>query len=186
MEGFTLVDGGIAAVILISAILAYSRGFVREVLSIAGWVAAAVVAFIFAPQAEPLIKEIPVVSDLLGGSCSISMIAAFFGVFAITLIVVAIFTPLFAGAVKNSALGGIDQGLGFLFGAARGLLLVLVAFVAYDMIVPADQGYPIVEESKSRAIFADAQSQLLDSVDQEGAQKWLTDKYSELTGSCED
>jgi membrane protein required for colicin V production len=185
MEGFTLVDGGVAVVILISAILAYSRGLVREVLSIAGWVVAAVVAFIFAPKAEPLIVEIPVVSDLLGGSCSISMISAFFGVFAITLIVVAIFTPLFAGAVKNSALGGIDQGLGFLFGAARGILLVIVAFIAYDMVVPADQGYALVEDSKSRTIFAGSQTQLEESVDQEGAQQWLIGKYADLTGNCE-
>ena len=47
MDSFTLVDGGSAAILLISAILAYSRGLVREVLSIAGWVAAAVSALIF-------------------------------------------------------------------------------------------------------------------------------------------
>ena len=184
MEGFTLVDGGVAVVILISAILAYSRGFVREALSIAGWVVAAIVAFIFAPKAEPIIREIPYVNTILE-SCSISIIAAFFVVFALTLIVVAIFTPLFAGAVKNSALGGIDQGLGFLFGAARGVLLVLVAFIAYDMIVPEDQGYPVVEDSKSRTVFAGTQAQITESVDQEGAQQWLTTKYTELTGYCQ-
>ena len=74
MEGFTLVDGGVAVVILISAILAYSRGFVREVLSIAGWVIAAVVAYVLTPQVEPLVKEIPVVSDIIGGSCVLSLI----------------------------------------------------------------------------------------------------------------
>ena len=45
MEGFTLVDGGVAIIVLISAILAYSRGLVREVLSIAGWVVAAPAAW---------------------------------------------------------------------------------------------------------------------------------------------
>ena len=60
MEGFTIIDGVVAVVIILSALLAYSRGFVRESLSIAGWVAAAVLAFMFAGQAEPLIREIPI------------------------------------------------------------------------------------------------------------------------------
>ena len=77
MDSFTLVDGGSAAILLISAILAYSRGLVREVLSIAGWVAAAVSAFIFAPSVEPLVREIPIISDIVGTRCELSIIAAF-------------------------------------------------------------------------------------------------------------
>ena len=45
MEGFTIVDAGVGVIILLSAVLAYSRGFVREVLAIGGWVAAAIAAF---------------------------------------------------------------------------------------------------------------------------------------------
>lgn len=48
MEGFTIVDAGVGVIILLSAVLAYSRGFVREVLAIGGWVAAAIAAFVFA------------------------------------------------------------------------------------------------------------------------------------------
>ena len=59
MEGFTIVDGVVALVIVVSAILAYSRGFVREAMSIAGWIVAAVLAYMFAPKAEPLVREIP-------------------------------------------------------------------------------------------------------------------------------
>ena len=61
MEGFTIIDGVVALVIVVSAILAYSRGFVREAMAIVGWIAAAVLAYIFAPKAEPLIREIPMV-----------------------------------------------------------------------------------------------------------------------------
>ena len=50
MEGFTLVDGIVAIVIVLSALLAYSRGFVRELMAIGGWIAAAILAFIFAPR----------------------------------------------------------------------------------------------------------------------------------------
>jgi len=62
VEGFTIIDGVVAVVIILSALLAYSRGFVRETLSIAGWVAAAVLAFMFAGQAEPLVREIPILA----------------------------------------------------------------------------------------------------------------------------
>ncbi|MBP9181940.1 MAG: CvpA family protein, partial [Fuscovulum sp.] len=50
MENFTAVDGGAALIIILSAILAYSRGFVRELMAIVGWIGAAVVAFLFAPS----------------------------------------------------------------------------------------------------------------------------------------
>ena len=69
MDQTVFVDGGILLVILISAILAYSRGFVREVLSIGGWVIAAVVAYVFTPSAEPLVREIPYLNDVLQENC---------------------------------------------------------------------------------------------------------------------
>ncbi|MFM7656491.1 MAG: CvpA family protein, partial [Paracoccaceae bacterium] len=46
MEGFTLIDGVVTLVIVLSAILAYSRGLVREAMAIAGWIGAAVLAFV--------------------------------------------------------------------------------------------------------------------------------------------
>ena len=120
MENFTAVDGGAALVIILSAILAYSRGLVRELMAIVGWIGAAVVAFLFAPSAMPLVKEVPMVGEFLNDSCELSVIVAFAGVFAIGLIVMALFTPLFASVIQRSALGGIDQALGFVFGVARG------------------------------------------------------------------
>lgn len=183
MEGFTIVDGVVAGVVVISAILAYSRGLVREVLAIVGWGVAAVVAFVFAADAEPLIKEIPVVRDLIGGSCELSILTSFAAVFGVALIIVAVFTPIFAGAVQRSAIGGIDQGMGFLFGVARGVLLVAVAFILYDRIVREDESMAIVTESKSRAIMATTQEKLEEMIPTEAPQ-WIVDKYSELTGAC--
>ena len=182
MEGFTIVDAVVAVVILLSAILAYSRGVVREILAIAGWVAAAVLAFIFAPQAEPLIKQIPVLDTFLGGSCELSVIAAFAAVFAVALIVMSIFTPLFSSAVQRSALGGVDQGLGFLFGVLRGILLVAVAFVAYDRAM-SGAGIPVVDNSQSAKVFAGLQDRLNAEVPAD-APGWITARYQDLIGKC--
>lgn len=182
MEGFTIVDAVVAVIILMSAILAYSRGFVREILAIAGWVAAAVLAFIFAPQAEPLIKQIPVLDKFLGDSCELSIIAAFAGVFALSLIVMSIFTPLFSSAVQRSALGGIDQGLGFLFGVLRGILLVAVAFVVYDRVL-VNSTVPVVDNSQSAKVFASLQERLNQEVP-EDAPGWILARYQDLVGDC--
>ena len=89
MESFTLVDAAVALVIVVSAILAYSRGLLREILAIAGWIVAAVVAFVLAPTFEPLVREIPYLGQILGDSCELTIIASFAGVFAIMLMIVA-------------------------------------------------------------------------------------------------
>jgi len=182
MEGFTIVDGGVALIVIVSAILAYSRGFVREVLAIAGWVVAAFAAFIFAPRAEPLIREIPVLKDFLADSCELSIIAAFAAVFAVALIVVSIFTPLFSSAVQRSAIGGLDQGLGFLFGVLRGLVLVAIALVVYDRVV-LDESIPMIDDTRTSKIFASVQGNLNDSIP-ENAPGWILERYEELVGSC--
>ena len=105
MDGFTIIDAGAAVIILLSAILTYSRGLVREALAIAGWIGAAVLAYVFAESVQPLVKEIPVVGDFLADSCELSVVGAFAVVFAIGLIIAALFTPLFSSVVQRSALG---------------------------------------------------------------------------------
>ncbi len=182
MEGFTIIDAVVALVIIISAILAYARGFVREAMAIVGWILAAVLAFIFAPTAEPLVKEIPYLGDFLANSCELSIIAAFAAVFAVALVVVSLFTPLFATIVQRSALGGVDQGLGFLFGVLRGILLVAVASVVYDRVV-LEETVPVVDNSRSAAVFASFQ-QSLDEQIPDDAPGWIVQRYEELVGDC--
>lgn len=182
MEGFTIIDGIVALVIIVSALLAYSRGFVREAMSIAGWIAAAILAFIFAGQAEPLVREIPVVGEFLTDSCELSIIAAFAAVFALALVVVSLFTPLFSGVVQRSALSGIDQGIGFLFGALRGILLVAVAFIVYERVVVNDT-VPVVEASRSAAVFARTQASIEEQIPTD-VPGWITARYEELVGNC--
>jgi len=182
MEGFTVVDAVVGGLIVLSAILAYSRGFVREAMAIAGWVGAAVLAFIFAPAAQPLIKELPVVGEFLSDSCELSMIGAFAAVFAIGLVVASLFTPLFSSVVQRSALGGIDQALGFVFGVARGVLLVGVAFLVYDRALSSN-AVPMIDDSRSAKVFASFQASI-DAAVPEDAPSWIVDRYNDLTAAC--
>ncbi|KIC10050.1 colicin V production CvpA [Leisingera sp. ANG-M1] len=182
MEGFTIIDGVVALVLVVSALLAYSRGFVREAMAIAGWIAAGVLAFIFAPQVEPLMAEIPVIGEFIADSCELAIIAAFAAVFALALIVVSFFTPLFSTLVQRSALGGLDQGAGFFFGVLRGILLVAIAFFLYNVVMTG-QSFTIVDESRSAEVF----ERLIGKIEKrnpEEALGWVTAQYEALIGTC--
>ena len=183
MEGFTIIDGVVALVIVVSALLAYSRGFVREAMAIAGWIAAAILAFLFAPQVEPLMAEIPVIGEFIADSCELSIIAAFAAVFALALIVVSFFTPLFSSLVQRSALGGLDQGIGFFFGVLRGILLVAIAFFLYNVVMTG-QSFTMVDESRSAVVFERMIGKIEDR-NPEQALGWVTQQYEALIGACE-
>ena len=182
MENFTAVDGGAALIIILSAILAYSRGFVRELMAIVGWIGAAIVAFLFAPSVTPIVKELPVVGSFLSDRCELSVIAAFAGVFAIGLIVAALFTPLFASVVQRSALGGVDQALGFLFGVARGILLIAIAFIVYDRAL-SSQSIPMIDNSRTANIFENFAGSI-DGAIPTDAPGWIVARYNDLTTVC--
>lgn len=182
MQDFTLIDGVVALVIVISALLAYGRGLVRELMAIVGWIVAAIVAFMFAPQVEPLVREVPVIGAFLADSCELSIIGAFAAVFAVALIVVSLFTPLFSGVVQRSAVGGIDQGLGFLFGVVRGVLLVAIGFFVYNIVVTGES-YPVVDESRSATVFLQL-SERIENSEPEQALGWITQQYETLVGAC--
>ena len=182
MDGFTLIDGIVALVIVVSALLAYSRGFVREALSIAGWIGAAILASVFASQAEPLVKELPVIGGFIGESCELAIIAAFAAVFALALVIMSIITPLFSSLVQRSVLGGLDQGIGFLFGVLRGIILVAVAFFVYDVVLTS-QNVEMIDNSRSAAVFGKLTGQV-EERNPEQALGWVTAQYENLVGEC--
>ena len=182
MDGFTVIDAVVAGVIILSAILAWSRGFVRESLAILGWIGAAILAFIFAGAMRPLIAQIPVLDRFLGDSCELAMIAGFAVVFALALVVFSIITPLFSSVVQRSALGGIDQGIGFLFGVARGILLVAIAFIVYDRVMTSQQ-VAMVENSRSAQIFERMRGQMDEQIPDD-APGWIVSRYEQMVKGC--
>lgn len=184
MDGFTIFDGIVGGVIVISAILAYARGLVREIMSIAGWVAAAFVAFLFAPNALPLISEIPFLGEFIGESRELGILASFAIVFVVALVVVSIFTPVFAALVQRSIFGGVDAALGFLFGVARGVLLVVVALIAYERVV-GDEPISTISDSRSAAVFANMQDRIEAQIPSD-VPSWIIDRYDTLINADAD
>ncbi|MEP0520962.1 MAG: CvpA family protein, partial [Hyphomicrobiales bacterium] len=124
----TILDGILLGIMLISAFLAMMRGFVREVFSIGTWVAAAAAALFFHPYVLPYVEPY-VGNDLL--SVALSAAAVFF----VTLIIVSFITIRISDFILDSGAGPIDRTLGFMFGAARGLLIVVVALMIFNGLV---------------------------------------------------
>ena len=183
MDGFTYIDACVVIVILISALLAYFRGFVREFLAIAGWIGSAVIAFMLAPMIEPLIKHIPVIGGIISDSCELGILFSFAVVFAAGLIVFSLFTPFFSSIVQHSALGAVDQGFGFLFGVARGVFLIAIMFFVADTI-NAQQSFPVIEESRSISIFDQFTNRIKEN-NPETSLGWVTNQYEYLVRNCD-
>lgn len=181
---FTIVDGVVLLILFVSAILAFARGFTRELLSIGGWVIAAAAAFALAPTFEPMVKDIPVVGPYVAPSCELTMLTAFAGVFAVALIVLSVLTTAMSSAVRDSALGAIDRGLGFFFGVARGVILLVIVFVLYDILVPDGERMAMIDEATSVAMLADAADTLRAQAPTE-MPDWLAVWITGLMDGCE-
>ena len=182
MDGFTIIDFGVIVIIAVSALLSFSRGIVREGMAIAGWIAAAILAFIFADTAQPLVRQIPYLGDILGDSCELLILASFAVIFAIALLIVSIFTPLLSSLVQKSILSGLDKNLGFIFGICRGLVLVIAAFFVYFTVMP-NQKVISIETSKSATIFQYYADDFKNQ-NPETALDWVRTQYDHLITEC--
>lgn len=131
MEVLIWIDYLIIAVIAVSALIGLARGLIREVIALAIWGVALFVAYRYHAEAmtylEPYIEL-----------KSARQITAFAGVGVAVLFVGAIVAHLLSLLVDKSGLGGLDAVLGFLFGAARGALLI-AALVFLAAMTPVAQ-----------------------------------------------
>ena len=125
-------DYAILGVLAISCLISLKRGFVKEALSMANWVLAFIVAVTFRDSFAVLLEaHIP--------TPSLREMAAFAGLFAATLIVGAMVNHLIGELVKMTGLSGTDRFLGVLFGAIRGLVVVMAVLLLVPSVVPIDQ-----------------------------------------------
>lgn len=141
------LDLAIIAVIALSAVFAFARGFVREALSIVAWVGAAAVTLYGFDKAYSMIVKFvttPLLADLIAGA----------GLFVISLIVLTIVTGYVARFVDDSALSPIDRTLGLIFGLVRGVLLVSLAYLVVDVSVPQNDRPTWIKDAKSERFLA--------------------------------
>lgn len=123
------VDWVILAIIGVSALISLLRGFVREALSLAGWIAAFFIAKMFyEPLAELLVDHIDTNSIRLG--------VAWLAIFVATLIVAGIINYIVGRMVDAAGMSGTDRFLGMFFGALRGVLIVALIVLGLKQFTP--------------------------------------------------
>ena len=136
----------VIVLVVLSALVGLMRGFIREVLSVVSWVGAAFVTLWSFEWSRALARDLlrtmidnPTVHDVAGATV----------VFVVSLIIFSVISHFIASLVTGGMLGAIDRSLGFLFGVARGALLVGLAYIAVDWWVPAAQQPPWIKEARS-------------------------------------
>ena len=113
------VDIVIAGIIALSALFSLIRGFVREALSLVGWLASFWVALTFAGDlAESFLTGI--------SAPSLRVAVAFSILFVLTLVITALINKLVSQLVKKTGLTGTDRMIGMIFGVLRGAVIVSV------------------------------------------------------------
>lgn len=146
------VDAVVLAVLALSALLAFARGLVREALGVGAWVLAGLIAGPYGifPYVQPWARgqfNDPSTAD----------IAAFGGVFLISLIVLWVVAGALSSFVQRSALGGLDRTLGLLFGLARGAVVLGAAYIIASFALPPDQWPPPLVQARSiNLLYRDA------------------------------
>ena len=142
----TWLDILLLGVMLVSGLLAMIRGFMREILSITAWAAAAVATLLLYPRLLPIAKA-NISSDIVATGAVIG------GVFLVTLLIVSIITVRISDMILDSRIGALDRTLGFLFGLGRGLIIVVVAFLFFAWLVPGSKQPDGVRNAKSLEVL---------------------------------
>ena len=162
------VDIGVLVVIALSALLAMGRGLVKEVLSMFGWVGAAILTYLIflrVPQVKEFARQQiaePVFADIAAGVV----------VFTVTLIVLGIINHFIVSRIPTSLLGPLDKSLGLVFGLVRGAVVVAIAHILLVYVLPNRSDWPaVIQEARTEPYAAQAAEYLTGLVPDEIKQK---------------
>ncbi len=141
MEDFNNLDIAIMIIVALSAVIALSRGLFREILSIIGWFLSAVVVVFLLPFVRPFANAYisnPTAAD----------IAASIVILIVFVVIWVIFSCFVTHKIRGTKLGIWDRGLGFIFGAVRAILLVVLAYIFINWLIPKDNQVDLIAKSK--------------------------------------
>jgi membrane protein required for colicin V production len=159
-----ITDIAVIIVLLISAFLAYVRGLVHEVLSVAGWVGGGLITIYAFPFAQPFARDlisIELAADLAAG----------IAVFVISLAILSILTSAISKRVQNSTLNALDRSLGFLFGLARGGILICLLYMAIKWMMPIVDQPVWLRSARTMPLIETGAQQLRALIPEEAAAK---------------
>jgi membrane protein required for colicin V production len=151
--GLNALDYGVVTVVLISGLLALSRGFIREAISIGVWVGAVLGTLYGFLYARPLAREIISFQPLADGVAAIALFIA-------SLVVLSLLGRMVARHMPGGGLGMLDRVFGLLWGLVRGGLFVSLIYLFAVVVEPETKSYEPLRDSRS-APFLEAGSAML-------------------------
>lgn len=152
-----IIDIVIGCIVLISAAISFLRGFIREVLTIAGVAAGVFAAILFGPKLSPVFdnwlgvndnpEEIQKLFDIIPMNI-VSDICAYAVIFVFVVIIVSVISHFTAGAAKAMGLGPIDRTLGVIFGIVRAVILLSLLYLPFHKLMSVEAKDEYFGESK--------------------------------------
>jgi len=137
-----VVDLAVLAVLLVSAIFAYARGFMHEILSIGGWIGAIFATIYGFPYVQPYAR------DLIPIQLAAGVVVFVFTLFSLSFIIRAI-----AKHIQQSSLNVLDRSLGFLFGLVRGGLIVCLIYLGVEFLMTPEEQPNWIRDAKSMPLI---------------------------------
>ncbi|WP_373084202.1 CvpA family protein [Sneathiella sp.] len=140
-------DAVILVILLISAVFGFFRGFVKETLSVAGWIGAVFISLYLFPIAQPFAREFILnllIADILTGAV----------IFILSLVILSYISHALSDRVRASSLGALDRSLGIFFGIARGFLLLGILWLIFVQFIPRSDRSDWLLEARMLPIVA--------------------------------
>lgn len=189
-----IFDIVVLVVTLISAGIAFLRGFIREVLTILGVVGGLAAAFYLGPYLLPHMEGWLGVKEPVEGVEPekllgvlpydiLAMILAYGAIFIVTALILSIISHILAETARAIGLGAIDRTLGVIFGIARGILLVAIPFILVQVSSSEEQRKEWFKDSKTYFYIDATATALVNLVPDETMDKLKDDAETIKEGS---
>jgi membrane protein required for colicin V production len=131
----TWIDYAVLAIIGISVLLSIIHGLVRELMALASWIVAFIVAQIYAADVAPVLPA--AISNQ-----SLRLLAAFLSMFLTVLLAMTLLAIAISRLIKSAGLGLVDRALGAVFGLVRGLVIVMMVMLLAGLtMLPRQQAW---------------------------------------------
>ena len=194
MELVNEVDLLSSAIILLSILLSYFRGILRECFTIVAWIVSLALSINFGPNLIPIMVEIPFLQEFFLGNCPLTMLVSFVLAFVLSLtffsLLITFSVPRQSKDREISILGNLDRMAGIMFGFGRAIVILIFLLICVDDLLQRsylpDSLLKKLDESASNKLLMPAKTLIKEEVF-ENASTWFSDTYQLiLNNECPD
>tara|TARA_A100001011_G_C14104193_1_gene754140 strand:+ start:158 stop:739 length:582 start_codon:yes stop_codon:yes gene_type:complete len=171
-------------IIIISMILSFSRGLIRECYTVLAWILSFFASVQFGPIILPLILKVPFLEEFLLGNCPLAMLLSYVITFVLSLTVfsIIIFVLNIAKTTDNpTIMSSIDKLGGVLFGFIRSIIILLLILICIQDLLPEYSFKIKINDSIYKSMtsnFLQPSKDYLSGLIFENGEKWLKTTYN--------